>query len=193
VRLAASILGLVVTVICGVPSVAQPAGSTAADARMDEYTVGVEDVLRVFVWGEPELSVQVQVRPDGKITVPLVHDIAVKGLTPHEIRDRVTEELSKLIRDPNVTVIVEQINSFRVFFLGEVREQGTLQFYRPTTLLQGVAAAGGLTEFSKKDITLVRAENGVEKRHKIDYKRLIAGDPSQPNLLLKAGDTLIFH
>jgi polysaccharide export outer membrane protein len=88
---------------------------------------------------------------------------------------------------------VESINSYRVYFLGEVARQGALQFYRPTRLMQGIAAAGGLTEFAKKEITLVRERGGVEKRFRIEYKRLINGDPGQENIYLEPGDTLIFH
>jgi polysaccharide export outer membrane protein len=157
------------------------------------YRLGVEDVLRIFIWGEPELSGRYQVRPDGKISVPLVQDLPVLGQTVDEVRRTVTAALSQYIRDPNVTVIVEAINSYRVYFLGEVGRQGAVEFYRPTRLIQGIAAAGGLTAFAKKEITLIREEDGVEKRIAIDYKRLISGDPAQENFHLLPGDTLIFH
>ena len=94
---------------------------------------------------------------------------------------------------PNVTVIVRQINSYKVYFLGEISGQGARPFYRPTRLLQGIASAGGLTQFSKKEITLLRDVGGVEKRFRIDYKKLIAGDPAQENILLMPNDTLLFH
>jgi polysaccharide export outer membrane protein len=166
----------------------QPAPPTSTD-----YLIGIEDRLQIFVWGETDLSLQVQVRPDGKITVPLVNDIVVVGLTSERVRDKIAEALAKYIREPLVTVIVEEINSYRVYFLGEINQQGVIQFYRPTTLLQGIAAAGGLTEFAKKEITLIRVESGVEKRVRIDYKRLASGDPSQQNVYLQAGDTLLFN
>lgn len=159
----------------------------------EPYRIGVEDDLRIFVWGEPDLSGRFRVRPDGKITVPLVRDVVVSGFTTEQVRDKITEALTKYIRDPNVTVIVEAINSYRVFFLGEITRQGAQQFYRPTRIIQGIASAGGLTAFAKKEITLIREENGAEKRFTIDYKRLVSGDPGQENLYLLAGDTLIFH
>jgi polysaccharide export outer membrane protein len=159
----------------------------------EAYQVGVEDVLRIFVWGEPDLSGEFRVLPDGSISLPLAHDVPVKGMTTTQIRQAVTAALSEFINDPNVTVIVESIESYRVYFLGEVQRQGALQFYRPTRLMQGIAAAGGLTEFAKKEITLVRDQGGSEKRFRIDYKRLINGDPSQENIYLQPGDTLIFH
>ena len=93
--------------------------------------------------------------------------------------------------NPNVSVIVDEINSYTVYFLGEVGNQGPLRFYRPTRLLQALAAAGGLTEFSKKRITLLREQGGVERRFEIDYKQLISGAPGQENLFLLSGDTLL--
>ncbi len=169
-----------------------PPPSAASDAPAP-YRFGVEDVLRIFVWGEDDLSGRFQVRPDGNITVPLVHDVAVAGRTVEEVRSAVTAALAKYVRDPNVTVIVEAINSYRVYFLGEINRQGALQFYRPTRLIQGIAAAGGLTAFAKKEITLIREQDGVEKRIGIDYKRLVGGDEAQQNFHLQPGDTLIFH
>lgn len=165
----------------------------AAAAAEGDYVIGVEDRLQVFVWGEEDLSVRVIVRPDGKITVPLVNDIEVAGLTTDRVRSLIVDALSKYIREPNVTVIVEQINSYRVYFLGEVNRQGALQFYRPIRLLQAIAAAGGLTEYAKKDIILLRPTEGGERRMTIDYKKLVAGDVEQPNLVVEPGDTLIFQ
>jgi polysaccharide export outer membrane protein len=156
-----------------------------------DYVVGVADRLRIVVWGEPDLSLIVSVRPDGKITVPLANDVAVAGLTPEQIRREITTRLSTLVRDPHVTVIVDEINSFRVYFLGEITGQGVVNFFRPTRLLQAVAEAGGLTPFSKKKITLVREEDGVEKRYEIDYKQLAAGEKNQENMFLMPGDLLI--
>ncbi len=168
-------------------------GRPASSSAKGDYVVGIEDRLGVVVWKQLELSQTVTVRPDGKITLPLINDIAVAGKTPAQIRDEISASLSEFVRDPNVTVIVEQINSFRVYFLGEINNQGALQFYRPTRLLQAIASAGGLTEFAKKEIVLLRDENGAEKRIPIDYKRLLAGDPAQENLYVMPGDTLLFN
>jgi len=173
--------------------VAQEQRDTPGRSGPQTYRIGVEDVLRIFVWGEPDLSGEFRVLPDGSISLPLVHDIPVRGLTTTEVRKAVTVRLAEFINDPNVTVIVESINSYRIYFLGEVSRQGAVQFYRPTRLMQAIAAAGGLTEFAKKEITLVRDQGGAEKRFRIDYKRLINGDPGQENIYLQPGDTLIFH
>ncbi len=165
---------------------AQPASGAAK-----EYVVGIEDVLRIAVWGEPHLNLTVRVRPDGRISMPLVNDVVVAGQAPEEIRQVLAKKLSQFIKEPNVTVIVEEINSFRVYVLGEVNRQGALNFYRPTRLLQALAAAGGLTPYAKKEIILVRDREAGEQRIPVDYKRLLSGDPSQENFFLQPGDTLI--
>jgi len=160
-------------------------------APSPDYTIGVEDVLFVSVWGEKDLSVSVTVRPDGKITLPLVNDIQVRDLTPDQVRQLVASRLAGFIKDPNVSVAVQQINSFRVFVLGEVNKQGPVNFNRPTRLLQALAAAGGFTNFAKKRITLIREAGGTETRVRFDYKRLVAAEGSQENAYLKPGDTLV--
>lgn len=187
-----SISSIVILVAVALPIQAQDSGGDSDRlAERREYVIGIEDVLQVVTWGESDLTRTVKVRPDGRITLPLVNDVIVEGLTPSEVRKTISAELGKFIRDPNVTVIVEEIKSFRVFFLGEINTQGPIQFYRPTRLLQGIATAGGLSEFAKKDITLFREEFGVEKRIDIDYKRLWSGDPGQENIFLRPGDTIL--
>jgi len=167
---------------------AEPTETEAAEAS---FVIGVEDVLRIVTWGEPELTVTVTVRPDGRITLPLINELKVAGQTPARVREAIVEKMKGFIRDPNVTVVVEQINHFRVYFLGEINTQGPLQFNRPVRLLQAISAAGGLTEFSNKRITVIRDEYGVEKRIEIDYKKLWAGDTGQENIYLKPGDTVL--
>jgi polysaccharide export outer membrane protein len=159
--------------------------------RTTDYTIGIEDVLSVRVWGEDDLSVSVGVRPDGKITVPLVNDVYVVGLSTMQVREVITERLASFIKEPYVTVLVEQINSFKVFIIGEVNSQGVLTFQKPTRLLQALAHAGGVTQFAKGDIVIIRESGGVETRMKVSYKRLLSGDPEQENIFLKPGDTII--
>lgn len=181
---------LILSVLSGFrPAVAQDA---PAAPHAKDYQIGIEDELRVFIWGENDLSVRVKVRPDGKITVPLANDVYVVGLTSDEVREKISQALTTYIKQPVVTVIIEAIHSYQIFFLGEVTKQGVINFHRPTRLLQAIAAAGGLTEFSSKDIVLLREEAGVESRTDISYKRLVAGDPSVANIYLQAGDTLLF-
>ena len=164
----------------------------ASHNQSRSFTVGIEDVLNIIIWDEPELSGTAKVRPDGIITIPLIHDIKVDGLTPEEIRQQITTKLSQFVRDPDVTVVVEEINSHRIYFIGEVSTKGAVQLYRPMRVLQAIAMAGGPTDFAKNAIVLLREEYGVEKRIQIDYKKLLAGDPEQENIYLKPGDTLIF-
>jgi polysaccharide export outer membrane protein len=183
------LVGFLALVLLGAAAAAA-AEETAPDASRD-YVVGIEDRLRVVVWGEPDLSLLVSVRPDGKITLPLVNDIHVAGLTPEQIRQQIAGRLAEYVRAPNVTVIVEEINSFRVYFLGEINDQGVVLLRQPTRLLQALASAGGLTEFSKKRITLLRQQDGTEKRVEIDYKQLATGEPGEQNIYLKPGDTVL--
>jgi polysaccharide export outer membrane protein len=166
-------------------------GGGAKPDLLNSYTIGIEDVLRVVVWNEPDLTVDVAVRPDGKITIPLIDDIDVAGRSPQDVRDMIAERLSKFVRDPSVTVVVTEINSFRVFVLGEVNAQGVLNFRRPTRLLQAIATAGGLTPFSKKEALLLREQHGVEKRIQVNLKPLLTGSPEAENLPLRPNDTVI--
>lgn len=182
----AAIAGLVLCTLATAQS-----GSPGRPAQTSDYTIGIEDVLNVRVWGESDLSVSVGVRPDGKITVPLVNEIYVEGMSPLQVRDVITERLAGYIKEPYVTVIVEQINSFKVFVLGEVNNQGVLTLQKPTRLLQVLAHAGGVTNFAKGDIVIIRESGGVETRIKVSYKRLLSGDPEQENVFLKPGDTII--
>jgi len=158
-----------------------------------DYRIGMGDVLQIVVWKEPELNHSLAVRPDGKISVPLVNDIYVEGKTTEEIRIGITDGLDRFIRDPHVTVIVAQINSFPVYLLGEVNNQGVQSFTRPTRLLQALATAGGLTQFSKKEIVLIRDTSGIERRIPLNYKRLVAGEASQENIFLKPGDLILVN
>lgn len=192
-----SILLLMLSLCLFLPAHGQTAEATGEEADTPTphatrgFVIGIEDKLRIVVWGEPGLTTNVLVRPDGMITVPLANDVYVDGLTPNEVREKISEALAQFIKEPNVTVIVDEINSFRVHFLGEISTQGVMQFYRPTRLLQAIAAAGGLTDFSKKEIILLREIGGAEKRIKINYKRLVSGNAGQENLLLRPGDTLL--
>ncbi|ANM32353.1 hypothetical protein ABI59_18790 [Acidobacteria bacterium Mor1] len=165
------------------------ADGPARPVRAD-FTIGIEDQLTISVWGESELdSMTVKVGPDGKITIPLVNDLYVEGFTLQEVRNEVANRLSNFIRDPNVTVMLSELNSYRIYVLGEVNGQGVLSFSRPTRLLQVVATAGGLTEYSRKRIVLIREVDGEEQRFDLDYKRVIEGLEDNPFLL--PGDMLV--
>ena len=185
------LVALAAVVLAASPAFAQEEASAPSAPTLPDYTIGIQDVLRIVVWDEPELNQTLTVRPDGKITMPLINDISVIGRTPGEVREMIASDLGNYVQDPSVTVIVDQINSYTVYFLGEVSAQGAVPFARPIRLLQAIASVGGLTEFAKNEIWLLREENGTERRIRIDYRRLAAGDPRQENLLLLPGDTVI--
>jgi polysaccharide export outer membrane protein len=178
--------------------VAAPTGATAQQAApapapgSDEYVVGIEDKLSISVWKEPDLSKTVSIRPDGKITFPLVGDIQAAGHSARQITDDVTRALTRFIKEPVVTVVVEEINSFKVFVIGEVTTQGALNLRRRTRLLEAVALAGGLTTFAdKSNVVLMRYEEGKETRTRIDYRKVISGEKPELNVFLKPGDTIL--
>ncbi len=191
--LVSGILALTPLTVAQEPAADQDAAVSVKPGDRSDYVIGVEDQLRITVWGEPALNLSVVVRPDGKISVPLVNDFVVEGRTAEQVRVGLIQAMKQLLRDPNVTVIVEQINSFRVFVLGEVRNQGVLQFRRPTRLLQALAMAGGLTEFAKKDLVLFRSDGlgAGERVLHLDYRRLITGERPVDNIFLKPGDTIL--
>ncbi len=157
------------------------------------YQVGIEDVLDIVVWGEDDVSMQVMVRPDGMITLPLIDDIQVRGLTTVEIRDQIIERLSVTHNNPTVTVILAEYNSFRVFILGEVMDQGELNFRQPTRFLQALAKAGGITEYSKKDAVILRSVNGSDWRMPVDLKKLLSGSSAAQDPYLQPNDTIIVN
>ena len=174
----------------GAPTV-KPAGEVGV--RGDDYVIGEGDVLQVAVWGEPAASVQsATVRPDGKISMPLIKDITVAGLTPAKVESNVQEQLSKVIRAPDVTVIVAQINSKKIFLTGAVKKEGPLKFTYRMTVLQALSEAGGLTDYAKrKNIYVLHTENGRQFRLPFDYTAVLKGEKMEQNILLSPGDTIV--
>lgn len=166
----------------------------ASPGLSGEYIIGVEDQLSISIWREPDLDRTVTVRPDGKITFPLVGDIQAEGRTSRQLMVDITGALTKFIKEPVVTVIVEEINSFKVYVLGEVTTQGELRLRRRTRFLDALALAGGLTNFANKsDIILIRNEDGRSVRINVDYRQVIKGEKADSNFFLKPGDTIIVN
>jgi polysaccharide export outer membrane protein len=163
----------------------------AADS--DSYVIGSEDVLYIHVWGEEKtLSKQVTVRIDGKISMPLVDDIQATGLTPLQLKGKLTERLKDFVEAPNVTVIVMEANSFKVYISGQVKTPGVLRLRHETSLAQAISMVGGLTEWANQSkIIVIRKENGKEKRFTINYKKIVQGKDLNSNINLKRGDTII--
>lgn len=155
-----------------------------------DYRVGAEDELTISVWHEPEFSQPVTVRSDGMITLPLLNDIPVSGLTTEELQSLLTEKLKTLINDPQVTVMVKAIHSRKVFLIGNVAKQGTYGLTGKKTVLELIAEAGGLGPFAKtRSIYVLRKENGKEVHLPFNYKKALAGKGENPEL--KPGDMVV--
>ena len=166
------------------------AGSTAAVAT-DDYRIGPQDVLRVDVWKEPEITRSLPVRPDGKISLPLLNDVQAAGLTAMQLAANIREGLSKFITNPQVTVSVTEINSRRVFVTGEVTRAGALPLLPNMTALQ-VLSSAGFTPFARlTKIYILRVEDGKQVKHPFNYKEVVKGNHPEENILLQPGDVIV--
>ncbi len=164
-------------------------GSSSVHLPTD-YRVGPEDELMISVWHEPELSQLVVVRPDGMITLPLLNELKVGGLTTEEMQALLTEKLKTLVNDPQVTVIVKAVHSRKVFLVGNVAKQGVYPLGGGKTVLELIAEAGGLGPFAKsRSIYVLRKENGKEIRLPFNYKKALSGKGSNPELM--PGDMVV--
>jgi len=169
-----------------------PAKSPAVSAAEPEYKIGPQDVVQIDVWKEPEISRTIPVRPDGKISVPLLHDVQAAGLTAMELAASLRDGLSKYLNNPQVNVTVTQINSRRVYLTGEVNRAGAISLLPNMTVLQALASGGGFTQFAKmKNIYVLRTENGKQVKHPFNYKEVVKGNLSEQNILLQDGDTIV--
>lgn len=164
---------------------------TNAPIDPSSYHIGLDDQLMISVWKEPELSMNVVVRPDGAITLPLLNDIHVVGLKPIELQQILTEKLKPFVSEPQVTVIVQGIKSRKVFLVGNVGKQGEFGLEGGETVLQLLAAAGGVSTFGKADsIYILRTENKKQIRIPFQYKKALKGR-TQDDVLLQPGDIVV--
>jgi len=173
-----------------------PAGPEAGGIKgysADDYQIGSGDTLQISVWKEPDVSVpSVVVRPDGKITVPLIKEVEVVGLTPRQVEAMITQGLSKYITDPNVTVVLATINSKRIYVIGAVKKEGTLVYNYGMTVMQALSEAGGLTDYARRrKIYILRSESGREYRLDFNYEEVIRGERADQNVVLLPGDTVV--
>ena len=167
--------------------ITQPAGAKADS----DYVIGADDSLHISVWKEPDLSESLPVRPDGKISMPLLGDVTAAGMTPTELGNSITEKLRKFIADPRVTVVVAAMNSRRIFVTGEVTHPGAMPLLPHMTVLQALASAG-FTQFAKvKGIYLLRNENGTQTKLAFNYKDVVRGKHPEENIELRPGDTVV--
>jgi polysaccharide biosynthesis/export protein len=170
------------------PTVAIPVGP----AVTDEYVIGPDDVLVVQFWREKDLSSEVTVRPDGKVSLPLLNDVRAAGLTPEQLRDAVVEGARKYIEDPIATVIVKQVNSRRVYITGQVEKPGPYALINRMTVIQLIAIAGGLKDYvDGKNIAVMRNEAGIPVTYRFNYQDFLRQKNLRQNIELKAGDTIV--
>jgi polysaccharide export outer membrane protein len=158
----------------------------------ESYVIGPEDVLYINVWKEEALSRTVQVRMDGKISLPLLDDVQASGYTARQLKEVLTKRLREFIDNPVVSVVVTEANSYKVYVSGQVRTPGVYRLRNETTILQIIPMAGGFTDWAnQKKILVIRKEDGKEKRITVNYKKIVKGDAPDSNIILKAGDTII--
>jgi polysaccharide export outer membrane protein len=173
-------------------SAAKPGAAAVVTTPAMDYTIGVGDVLNIVFWRETELSGEVVVRPDGKITVPLVKDITAVGLTPAQLQTELEASAKRFIQEPNATVSVRTINSRQVFITGNVVRPAAYPLHGPTTVLQFIAQAGGVLEFAKADeIVIMRTEHGKATSFKFNYNDVKKAKNLTQNIELRPGDTVI--
>jgi polysaccharide export outer membrane protein len=181
------------------PAVSRPSDPTAPPANVvagvevpEHYIIGPGDVLGVVFWREKEMSGDVAVLPDGRITLPLINEISAAGLTPEQLRNQLVEAARQFVKDPTATVVVRQVNSRRVFITGMVQKPGQYPLYQTMTVLQLIASAGGLLEYAKgEDIVIIRREPGQMVSFSFNYKDVMRKKNLHQNIDLKPGDTVV--
>ena len=165
---------------------------SSSAAEPSPYLIGPTDVLNIYVWKEPELTQDVTVLPDGKITFPLIGEIQAEGRTVTELKQDITEKLKDYVTAPEVTVVVRQINSRRVYTIGKVGRQGPFPLVPNMTVLQALSTAGGFAEWAdEKRVLIIRREGDKEVQIRFNYKDYISGKNLDQNILLKPNDTIV--
>jgi polysaccharide export outer membrane protein len=173
-------------------SASKPAAAQNVPVTDPSYKIGPQDVLRIDVWKEAEISRSVPVRPDGKISLPLLNDVQAEGLTAMELSNVITEGLKKYITNPQVTVSISEINSRRVYVTGEVTRPGAFPLLPNMTVLQALTSAGGFTQFARtKKIYVLRSEGGRPVKHPFNYNDVVKGNRQEDNIVLQPGDTIV--
>jgi polysaccharide export outer membrane protein len=178
------------------PPAASPTTTPALGATTplpSDYIIGPGDVLQISVWKNETLSRVVPVRPDGKISMPLLHDIHAAGLSAMQLRDKISTALGEFLPNPEVSVSVTEVHSMRVSVLGEVQKPGVLELRGITTVLEAIAMAGGFRDFaSPSKITIIRTDgNGQTQKLRFNYNRAVSNSGDEQNLVLKPGDVIV--
>jgi polysaccharide biosynthesis/export protein len=174
-------------------AIAQEKGTEGAAVRPEPlYVIQPNDMLEIFVWKEPDLTRKVLVRPDGRISFPLVQDLQASGISPAELKTHVEKKLSEFLSAPEVTVIVDAIQSYKVYVLGKVQKPGVVSVEKPVTVLQALALAGGFQDFAKdQEMTVIRSYGKENILFEFNYREVIKGKRSEQNITLRAGDVVI--
>jgi polysaccharide biosynthesis/export protein len=184
----ASTIAIVIAVAGPVLAQAQPTDPVLPPG----YVIGTDDVLSIVYWKDKDMSSEAQVRPDGRIALPLINEVQAAGLTPEQLREKLTEESKKFMEDASITVVVRQINSRKAFITGEVYKPGPYPLTSATTVMQLIATAGGLREYAdSKKIVIMRTENGTPVSLRFNYKDVIAGKNLRQNIELNPCDTVV--
>lgn len=183
-------LALLAGFACAQPPIVPADAGTPEKAT---YVIGPTDQLRIAVWKNPELTVTVPVRTDGKISVPLLDDVQAEGLTPEELKEVITTSLAEYVKAPDVTIVVTQMNSHTASVLGNgIVRKGLVPLQRDTTVLEAIAVMGGFTQFADKgNILVLRKTEGKTREYRFNYDAFVAGKAPGSNFLLRPGDTIV--
>ena len=177
------------------PSTSGAAASMPSPAPIPitDYVIGPEDMLQITVWKNESLSRAIAVRPDGKISLPLLHDVQAAGLTPMQLQEKLAIALGEFMPNPEVSVSVTDVRSYRVSVLGEVQKPGVLQLKSDTTVLEAIALAGGFRDFASPGKIMIIRKNGDGQTHKIpfNYNRVVKDNRGEGNVTLKSGDVVV--
>jgi polysaccharide export outer membrane protein len=169
-----------------------PASAAPAVAVPPDYAIGPEDVLGIVFWREAELSGDVTVRPDGRITLAVLGEIAAAGLRPEQLQQQIQAKAKAFVNDPNVAVVVRAVNSRKIFITGRVATPGAYALRGPLTVMQALALAGGITDYADaKSINVLRIDGSKTKGFKFNYKDVSNGKKLEQNILLQPGDTVV--
>jgi polysaccharide export outer membrane protein len=162
------------------------------EPKSEQYKIGASDVLNIFIWKEPELTQDVIVMSDGRITFPMIGEIMAKGLTVMELKDIITEKLKNYVSNPEVTVILRESQSRRIYAIGRLNQPGEYQLQPEMTVLQALAAAGGFTEWAdKKYVMIVRRQGDKDVLYRFNYQEFISGKNLDQNIILEPNDTIV--
>jgi len=166
---------------------------TSAPPAISDYVIGPEDMLQITVWKNESLSRALAVRPDGKISLPLLHDVQAAGLTPMQLQEKLAIALGEFMPNPEVSVTVSDVRSYRISVLGEVQKPGVLQLKSDTTVLEAIALAGGFRDFASPSKIMILRKNGDGQTQKIpfNYNRVVKDNRSEGNVTLKSGDVIV--